>query len=90
MSPRGGQSFKTHTSIWAHTGNLELLYDDNEKYVGRFQAADTEIKWDVDDDCPHDIALMGLKLGFVKEAEGAAKRAKLFLATRHCTNKGPW
>ncbi|KAH7121556.1 esterase [Dactylonectria macrodidyma] len=83
LSHGDGHGFKSPAPIWVNTGKLEVLYNDNSGFVDTFRRAGTEIDWDVDENCPHDIGLMGQKLKFEKEAVAATKRAGKFVA-RHC------
>ncbi|KAF2017743.1 esterase [Aaosphaeria arxii CBS 175.79] len=80
LSPGLEQSFTSLTPLWVHSGKLELLYEDNRDFVTKFRANGTQVEWDVDEGCPHDIALMGEKLGFEKEAVQASRRAGDFLS----------
>lgn len=83
LSPGLGHGFASPTPIWVQTGGLELLYNENKRFVETFQRAGTEIEWVVDLDCPHDLTLMGKAVGFEAETRAAATKAGLFIR-RHC------
>jgi len=80
LSPGDGHGFKSPAPIWVNTGRLEALHSANGDFVETFKKAGTEIEWDVDENCPHDIGLMGRRLDFEKEAVAATIRAGSFAA----------
>jgi acetyl esterase/lipase len=80
ISPGLGGAFKIVPRVFVQTGSVEILYNDNARLVDIFRAEGTDIEWMVSKDCPHDILLVGDKLGFDKEAAEASKRAGEFVA----------
>ncbi|KEZ41732.1 hypothetical protein SAPIO_CDS6925 [Scedosporium apiospermum] len=64
LSPGDGHGFKSPAPIWVNTGRLEALHSANGDFVETFKKAGTEIEWDVDENCPHDIGLMGRRFKF--------------------------
>ena len=79
LSPGRGHGFASKTPLWVHTGGVEVLYTDNMRFVETFQTAGTKVEWVVDRHCPHDLALLGRKLGFEREARASAVKAGVFI-----------
>ena len=72
--------FKTETPLWIQTGGLEILYDDDVRLADNMRGVEgNKVELVVDPYTPHDILLLGDKLGFVAETEKVAKKAVEFL-----------
>ncbi|PKS13146.1 hypothetical protein jhhlp_000488 [Lomentospora prolificans] len=82
-------SSSSRVPIWVHTGGMELLYDENRKFVEHFRRNGADVEWVLDEHCPHDILLLGKTLGFQKEAEEAAGKAGDFVRPCVAGSEGP-
>lgn len=72
--------FKCKTPLWIQTGGLEVLYDDDVKLADNLKGIEgNKVELVVEPYAPHDIILLGDKLGFVAEADRATKKAVEFL-----------
>ena len=74
------QPFKSKTPLWIQTGGLEVLYDDDVKLADNMRGVEgNKVELVVEPYAPHDVILLGDKLGFVAEAERLTKKAVEFL-----------
>ena len=72
--------FKSKTPLWIQTGALEVLYDDDVKLADNMRAVQgNKVELVVEPYAPHDIILLGDKLGFVAETDRVTKKAVEFL-----------
>ncbi len=68
--------------MFLHGGDREVLWDDIRLVAQRYRDIGWKVHLDVSRHCPHDILLLGSRIGFEREAEEAAREArKFFLAT---------
>jgi len=74
-----GHAFKSKSPIWIQTGRAEVLYDADIDIARQFKEAGTTVELVVNKNAPHDIILIGPIIGFVEEAQNAAKAAGEFL-----------
>jgi len=75
-----GNPFKTDTIILVQTGRAEVLYHDNIVIEEEFRNVPGNSTKLIDvDAAPHDIALVGHRVGFVDELRDAMKTAGEFL-----------
>jgi acetyl esterase/lipase len=69
-------------SMFLHGGDREVLWDDIRLVAERYGDVGWEVHLDGSRHCPHDILLLGSRIGFEREAEAAAREAcEFFLAT---------
>jgi len=66
--------------MFVHTGDHEVLSDDNRAFAEAFAKRGWPIHLCVSKGCPHDILLLGTRMGFHREAEEATRDARKFLA----------
>jgi acetyl esterase/lipase len=71
--------FETKTPMFIQTGDAEVLYEDDVKIAGQFKEAGNKVGLEVTPGVPHDIILVGVMIGFSKEAAEIAKKAGEFL-----------
>ena len=71
--------FHIQVPIWVQTCGKEVFYDDNVQFVEDFRGAGTEVELYVEEDAPHDVIMMGARIGFEPEAERCAAKAGEFL-----------
>ncbi|KAI1859396.1 hypothetical protein JX265_010399 [Neoarthrinium moseri] len=69
----------TNIPMFVNAGEREVLCDDIEEFSKRFISHGWPLHLLVSKGCPHDILLLGPKMGFVREAEEAAADANAFL-----------
>ncbi|KAH6842194.1 hypothetical protein B0I37DRAFT_345149 [Chaetomium sp. MPI-CAGE-AT-0009] len=62
--------------MFLHGGDREVLWDDIQALAERYGDIGWKVHLAVSKQCPHDILLLGSRLGFEKEAEEAAKEAR--------------
>ncbi|KAL2019089.1 hypothetical protein VTK56DRAFT_10120 [Thermocarpiscus australiensis] len=68
--------------IFVHGGDREVLWDAIQDFAQRYGDMGWKVYLDRSHHCPHDILLLGSRIGFEREAEAAAAEArKFFLAT---------
>lgn len=72
--------FVSQSPIWVRTGGKELFLDDNRQLVQQFRRNGVDVEWVVAEDCPHDVILMGRKIGFEEQAREAARKVGQFLS----------
>ncbi|KAH8812231.1 hypothetical protein F5884DRAFT_701322 [Xylogone sp. PMI_703] len=65
--------------MFIHAGEREVLCDDIKNFSQRYQKAGWKVHLTVSKGCPHDIILIGERIGFAKDAEEAARAARGFL-----------
>lgn len=71
---------KEDIPMFVHGGNAEVLYDDIKAFSEVYGELGWNVHLEVADDSPHDILLLGPRIGFGKEAEEGATEAGKFLA----------
>ncbi|RSL89811.1 hypothetical protein CEP52_014802 [Fusarium oligoseptatum] len=73
--------FKPDVSIptFVNAGGNEVLYHDIKDFCERYQKHGWMIHLHISEHCPHDILLLGPRIGFGAEAEKAAEHARDFL-----------
>lgn len=79
VSPGYNAGFHIQSPVWMQTGGREMLYNDNLRFYELFKQAGTQLEWSVFGECPHDIILIGDKLGWEKEAKEAGEQANVFI-----------
>jgi acetyl esterase/lipase len=68
--------------IFVHGGEREVICDDIQLIAQRYGDIGCKLNVHISKHCPHDILLLGSRIGFEAEAEEAARNArKFFLAT---------
>lgn len=68
--------------MFVHGGDREVLWDDIQLFAKRYEEAGWKVHLHNSKHCPHDILLLGSRIGFEREAEEAARDAgSFFLAT---------
>jgi acetyl esterase/lipase len=70
----------TKIPMYVHAGEREVLVDDVREFSKRFEKLGWPVHLFVSKGGPHDILLLGPRMGFTKEAEEAADRANAFLS----------
>ncbi|KAM0548809.1 hypothetical protein ACHAPJ_009665 [Fusarium lateritium] len=65
--------------VYVNAGGSEVLCDDIIKFCERYKKNGWKLHLDISKGCPHDILLLGDRIGFGAEAEKAAEHAKDFL-----------
>ncbi|KAK0389143.1 hypothetical protein NLU13_2718 [Sarocladium strictum] len=65
---------------FVHAGGSEVLCDDITEFSKRYGEQGWLVHLDVTEGCPHDILLLGARIGFGDEADGAADHAREFLS----------
>ncbi|KAM5369009.1 hypothetical protein ACJZ2D_009212 [Fusarium nematophilum] len=73
-------SLKEPIPVFVNAGGREVLCDDIKTFSQRYSKAGWLVHLDVSKGCPHDILLLGSRIGFAAEAEQAAEKAKKFLS----------
>ncbi|KAM0328886.1 hypothetical protein ACHAQA_005302 [Verticillium albo-atrum] len=71
--------FHIKVPVWVQTCGKEVFYDDNVRFVEGFRGVGTDIDFYVEDDAPHDVIMMGARIGFEQEAKKCAVKAGEFL-----------
>ncbi|KAG7285947.1 hypothetical protein NEMBOFW57_008243 [Staphylotrichum longicolle] len=66
--------------MFVHGGDREVLWDDIQLVAQRYAEVGWNVHLDVSKHCPHDILLLGSRIGFEREAEAAAAEAREFFA----------
>jgi acetyl esterase/lipase len=66
--------------VFVHAGGSEVLCDDIREFCKRYKEHGWQIHLDVTEGCPHDILLLGSRIGFGAEADKAAGHAREFLS----------
>lgn len=72
-------AFKTPVPLWVNAGAAELLFKDVGTWCDGMREVGNEVVFDVQEGAPHDILMVGAKLGFVVEAREMAERAGKWL-----------
>lgn len=68
--------------MFVHGGNAEVLYDDIKAFAEIYGKLGWNVRLSVADDAPHDILLLGPRIGFGRQAEeGAAEAGRFFAGT---------
>ena len=70
----------TDMPMFLHGGDREVLWDDIQVMEQRYGDIGWKVHLGVSEHCPHDIILLGSRLGFEKEAEEAAREAGKFFS----------
>ncbi|KAF5003174.1 hypothetical protein FDECE_10242 [Fusarium decemcellulare] len=65
--------------MFVNAGGREVLYHDITDFCERYQKHGWTVHMDISEGCPHDILLLGPRIGFGAEAEKAAEHARDFL-----------
>lgn len=73
------ETFATEVPVWVHTGGREAFLDENRRFVEFCRERGVDVEWEIDPDSPHDVIMMGEKLGFASHARRAASKANQFL-----------
>lgn len=68
--------------VFIHAGHREVLHDDIVEYARKCAEAGWQTRLHVSAGCPHDILLLGPRIGFDDAAEAAAREAGLFLSEK--------
>ncbi|KAI1810822.1 Alpha/Beta hydrolase protein [Poronia punctata] len=68
--------------MFVHTGDHEVLSDDDKAFADTFAKRGWPVHLCVSKGCPHDILLLGPRMGFHREAEEATRDAREFLASQ--------
>jgi acetyl esterase/lipase len=71
--------FKLDVPMFVHGGEREVLCPDIERFAQIYGEIGWNIHLIVSQNCPHDIILLGPRIGFAEEAEAAARDARKFL-----------
>lgn len=66
--------------VFVHAGEREVLLHDLSEFSQRFRAYGWSLSYHVSKGCPHDILLLGSRIGFARQAQEAAKHARDFLS----------
>ncbi|KAH6995418.1 alpha/beta hydrolase [Ilyonectria destructans] len=72
--------FKIEAPVWVQVSKNEVFYDDIMEFVRTMRNASTGIDLYIANDSPHDIIMMGQRVGFEEEARLCAIKAGDFLA----------
>ncbi|KAJ4303884.1 hypothetical protein N0V88_001482 [Collariella sp. IMI 366227] len=67
-------------SMFVHGGDREVLWDDIQLVAKRYGEVGWKVNLGVSRHCPHDILLLGSRIGFEREAKAAAAEAQEFFA----------
>lgn len=67
--------------VFIQAGERELLYDEIESFTQLYSKSGWKTHLLVSKVCPHDILLLGPKIGFAREAEEAARKAGDFFSS---------
>jgi acetyl esterase/lipase len=71
-----GTPFRTPVPIWANAGAVELLYFDIKKFTDDMRGVEgNNVVFDVEEDAPHDVVLVGNLNGFEAAAARTTSRA---------------
>lgn len=73
-------SLKTDLPVFVHAGGSEVLCDDIRDFCKRYREHGWQVYLDVSEGCPHDILLLGSRIGFGDEAAKAADQARVCLS----------
>ncbi|KAH7129725.1 alpha/beta hydrolase [Dactylonectria estremocensis] len=79
--------FKIEAPVWVQVSGKEVFYDDIMQFARNMRSVGTEIDVYIEKDAPHDIIMMGQRVGFEKEAMTCAIKAGDFLARVHAGNQ---
>ncbi|GJC89212.1 esterase [Colletotrichum liriopes] len=71
--------FEIKAPVWVQVSGKEVFYDDVMQFVGAIRGTGTEIDVYVAENAPHDIIMMGQRVGFEAEAKTCAVEAGNFL-----------
>lgn len=71
--------FKTEVPLWVHTGDAEVLYFEDVRFVDFMKKAGNKVDLEVEPGAPHDILLVGGQLGFDGSATRGARAAGMWL-----------
>ncbi|KAK0718604.1 Alpha/Beta hydrolase protein [Lasiosphaeria miniovina] len=66
--------------VFVHAGEREVLYHDMKLFSERYRDAGWNVRLLVSKGCPHDVILLGPRIGFARAAEAAARDARTFFA----------
>ncbi|CAG9950373.1 unnamed protein product [Clonostachys rosea f. rosea IK726] len=79
---------KSSLPMYVNAGEREVLCDDIKEFCQRYRKHGWLVHLDISEGCPHDILLLGPRVGFGAEAEEAARCAKDFLSENAGVNLG--
>ncbi|KAF7523147.1 hypothetical protein G7054_g11878 [Neopestalotiopsis clavispora] len=68
--------------VFVHAGEREVLLHDISEFSRLFRNHGWSLSYHVSKGCPHDILLLGSRIGFARQAQEAVKHARDFLSTR--------
>jgi len=72
---------ETVVPMFVHGGDREVLWDDIQLFARRYgEVGGWKVRLSVSRHCPHDILLLGSRIGFEREAEAAAAEAREFFS----------
>jgi acetyl esterase/lipase len=71
--------------VFLQAGDCEVLHDDIRAFADKVQTLGWTVGLTVSKHCPHDIILLGGRMGFAKEAEKAAREARTFFWSKGFT-----
>ncbi|KAL2194762.1 hypothetical protein P885DRAFT_71167 [Corynascus similis CBS 632.67] len=69
---------KEEIPLFIHGGDREVLWDDIDLLDKRYREAGWKVHLHRSPHCPHDLILLGSRIGFAAEAEEAARDARSF------------
>ncbi|KAF2966598.1 hypothetical protein GQX73_g6977 [Xylaria multiplex] len=67
--------------LFVHGGEREVVRNDIEALSKAFESKDWPVRLVISKGCPHDVLLLGSRLGFHEEAEAVARDAKAFFSS---------
>jgi acetyl esterase/lipase len=71
--------FKLDIPMFVHGGEREVICPDVERFAQVYREHGCNTHLVISKNCPHDIILIGDRIGFAEEAEAAARDARRFL-----------
>ncbi|KAI0118239.1 FAD/NAD(P)-binding domain-containing protein [Nemania sp. FL0031] len=67
--------------LFVNAGGGEVLCDTIKAFCKSFENEGWPVRLVISEGCPHDIALLGLRIGFQEEAEAAVRDARVFFSS---------
>lgn len=80
LSPLQHPFYLGSMPVWVQTGDREILFQDDVEFAERYKKRGAQVELVISRNCPHDIILLGKDIGFARQAQEAAEKAKLFLS----------
>ncbi|GAP87190.1 putative sterigmatocystin biosynthesis lipase esterase stci [Rosellinia necatrix] len=74
--------------VFVNGGSREVLCDDIKAFSREFEKQGWPLHLVISKGCPHDILLLGPRMGFHKEAEAAVRDAKAFFSSKTALHLG--